>query len=364
MPCRIWQRLTKCFMETAMGGNYRILVTGGSGFIGTNMVQYCIDRHITVLNVDLAEPRNRDHNYCWQKADICDSDGFQAIMKWFLPTHVVHLAARTDLEGKTLDDYRSNIVGVENVIRAINLSDSVIKAVFASSMLVCTPGFIPKDYLSYNPSTVYGASKVKTELIVHEYATTMTCQWNIVRPTSIWGPWFATPYRNFFDLLAENRFFHMNGKNCTKTYGYVGNTVFQIAVLLFEHFDGLHGKTFYLGDNPPIKIADWADEILIELDRPPARVLPFWFFRGSARLGDLLGKMGVRFPMTSFRLKNMTTDNIVNLDDLYAVTGSLPFTRTEGIRTTLDWLKKVDPVRFRKRNSVNGSNQKDNQLTN
>jgi nucleoside-diphosphate-sugar epimerase len=340
-----------------MGGNDRVLVTGGSGFIGTNMVQYCIDRHITVLNVDIAEPRNRDHAHCWQKADICDFDTFQSIMKRFLPTHVVHLAARTDLEGKSLDDYRANIEGVENVIRSINLSGSVIKSVFASSMLVCSLGYIPKDYLDYNPSTVYGASKVKTEQIVHEQ-TAMSCQWNIVRPTSIWGPWFAAPYRNFFDLLAESRFFHMNGKTCTKTYGYVGNTVFQIALLLFEHSDGLHGKTFYLGDKPPIKIADWADEILIELGRSPARGLPFWFFRGIARVGDILGKMGVRFPMTSFRLKNMTTDNVVNLDDLYSTTGSPPFSRAEGIKTTLDWLAKADPVRYGARNTHPESNSK------
>jgi nucleoside-diphosphate-sugar epimerase len=336
-------------METAMGDNYRVLVTGGSGFIGTNMVQYCIDRHITVLNADIAKPRNKDHDHCWRKADICDFEGFHAIMKGFLPTHVVHLAARTDLDGKALDDYRTNIEGVENVIRAIDLIGSVIKAVFASSMLVCSLGYTPKDYLDYNPSTAYGESKVKTELIVHEHAA-MACQWTIVRPTSIWGPWFAAPYRNFFDLLAEKRFFHMNGKVCTKTYGYVGNTVFQIALLLFDSSERLHGKIFYLGDKPPIKISDWADEILTELGRSPAKGLPFWFFRGSALLGDILGKMGVRFPMTSFRLKNMTTDNIINLDDLYAATVPPPFSRTDGIKNTLDWLKKTDPVLYRVRN--------------
>jgi len=342
-----------------MGGHYKILVTGGSGFIGTNMVQYCLDHNITVLNADLAAPRNRDHTYCWQKVDICYPDELQAVVKRFLPTHVVHLAARTDLDGKALDDYGANIEGVENVIRAIDLSGSVVKAVFASSMLVCGLGYIPKHYQDYNPSTVYGASKVKTEMIVHEHAA-MACQWNIVRPTSIWGPWFAEPYRHFFDLLAENRFFQMNGKTCTKTYGYVGNAVFQIAQLLFEHSRRLQGKTFYLGDKPPIKIADWADEILLELGRPPARKLPFWIFRGSARLGDMLGEMGVRFPMTSFRLKNMTTDNVVNLDDLYVAIGAPPFTRTEGIKTTLDWLKKADPLRFREQNPRHGYNPKAN----
>lgn len=331
--------------ETTMEGHYRVLVTGGSGFIGTNMVQYCIDHHITVLNIDKAEPRNMDHAFCWQKVDICNSVDLQAIIKEFLPTHVVHLAARTDLEGKSLDDYRENIEGVANVIRAIDSIDSVIKAVFASSMLVCSPGYVPMSYQDYKPSTVYGASKVQTELIVHRYAA-MACQWNIVRPTSIWGPWFAEPYRTFFDLLAENKFFHMGRKSCTKTYGYVGNTVFQITQLLFERSHGLHGKTFYLGDKPPINIAEWADEILIELGRTPARGLPFWVFSGAARFGDMLAKMGVRFPMTSFRLKNMTTDNVIHLDDLYDAIGSPPITRTEGIKTTLDWLKRSDPVRY------------------
>ena len=43
--------------------------------------------------------------------------------------------------------------------------------------------------------------------------------------------------------------------------------------------------------------------------------------------------------MTSFRLKNMTTDNIINLSATKRYVPYLPYTRVEGIKKTLDWIK-------------------------
>ena len=42
--------------------------------------------------------------------------------------------------------------------------------------------------------------------------------------------------------------------------------------------------------------------------------------------------------MSSFRLKNMTTNNIINLANTYEVAPKLPFTRKEGIKETLNWM--------------------------
>lgn len=43
--------------------------------------------------------------------------------------------------------------------------------------------------------------------------------------------------------------------------------------------------------------------------------------------------------MTSFRLKNMTTDNIIDLSDTYELAPNPPYSRIEGVRKTLDWLR-------------------------
>ena len=44
--------------------------------------------------------------------------------------------------------------------------------------------------------------------------------------------------------------------------------------------------------------------------------------------------------MTSFRLKNMTTDNIIDLSETYNIAPNRPYSRIDGIRATLQWLKK------------------------
>jgi len=321
----------------------KILITGGSGFIGTNILQYYIDKNVRVLNIDIAQPRNIKHFQHWKKVDIRDAEALKTVFNEYSPTHVIHLAARVDLKGKKLSDYSSNIEGVENLITAINLCKTVKKTIFASSMLVCGVGHVPKNYYDYNPSTVYGASKVKTEEIIRANKD-MSCAWNIVRPTSIWGPWFGEPYRNFFDIVISKRFIHPNNMSCIKTYGYVGNSVYQLDKLLFSQDNELHGKTFYIGDKPPINISEWADEILFELGQPPAKKAPLLLFKFAAIFGDILEKFNINFPMTTFRLKNMTTDNILDLDELYETVGETPYRRKEGIKETLLWLKQYEKL--------------------
>lgn len=314
----------------------KIIVTGGSGFIGTNVVQYYQEKNIDVFNLDIARPIHPGHLNNWISADICDDSRLTEIFKEISPTHVVHLAARTDLKGKTVRDYSSNIQGVRNVISAINSCESVDKAIFASSMLVCRVGYIPKDYDDYSPNTAYGESKVATEKIIK--GSKISCAWNIVRPTSIWGPWFREPYRNFFDLIIGGRYVNLKGRTATKTFGFIGNAVYQIDKLLFQQDVSLNHKSYYIGDKPPINISEWANEILMELGRPCARLVPFPLFKLAALCGDVLNKLGCPFPMNSFRLANMTIDNIMNLDDLYIAVGEQPYSRSNGIKKTLGWI--------------------------
>ena len=46
--------------------------------------------------------------------------------------------------------------------------------------------------------------------------------------------------------------------------------------------------------------------------------------------------------MSSFRLNNMTTDNIQNLENTYSLTGEPPINRNEGIIKTLEWMSSRD----------------------
>lgn len=318
----------------------KIIITGGSGFIGTNLIEFLLGKGYEVLNIDINEPRNKKHTHIWKEVDICDLEKLRLEFEKFKPEYVIHLAAVTDLkEDDGLNHYQPNIRGVENIVLNCYKHSEIRRVIFASSMLVNEIGYKPVNDFDYNPKTTYGRSKVIGEKIVFENKNNLT-EFCIVRPTSIWGEWFSEPYRNFFDYVLTGKYFHPGKMICTRTYGYVGNVIYQIHELMLAGHKDIDSKIFYLGDKPATKINEWADSIArIANVKKPIRV-PFFIFKGAAFFGDFLKWLGLRFPMTSFRLKNMTTNHIVNLDNTYEVCGNPPYSNQEAIERTLDWLRK------------------------
>uniref|UniRef100_UPI004048DD8D NAD-dependent epimerase/dehydratase family protein n=1 Tax=Algoriphagus sp. TaxID=1872435 RepID=UPI004048DD8D len=314
----------------------KIIVTGGSGFIGTNLIHYFIEKGFDVINIDITPPVSEFIKY-WRLVDINDYEKLYRLILEFSPEYVIHLAARTDLRGKNSNDYNVNTIGTQNLISALNKTPSIKRVLFASSMLVCRPGYFPAHDTDYSPSTLYGKSKVEMEKIIRN--TNQNYDWVIVRPTSIWGPYFKEPYFNFFELIRNKKYFHIGYLSCSKTYGYVGNVIYQLEEILFTERSQSFTKTFYLGDYEPIHIEFWANEIANEFGYSIRRV-PFFIVWSASLFGDVLKSFNIEFPLNSFRLKNMTTDNIINLSDTFKIAPNLPFTRKEGIINTLNWLIK------------------------
>jgi len=313
----------------------KILITGGSGFIGTNVVTHFESLGYTVANLDLAAPRKKEHVPYWKKVDLLDAHTVNQVIADFSPTYVVHLAARTDLQGKLPEDYNANTVGTANLMAALNNIQSLRRVIFASSMLVCRPGYIPVNELDFSTATVYGESKKEMELMIRK--ENPSYEWLIIRPTSMWGPWFQTPYKDFFDRVIAKKMYNIRDRSCTKTYGFILNAVVQIEKLLFAAT--VPDKVYYIGDAPPLNISEWTNSIAVALNykKPPA--FPYSVFKVAAFAGDVLKFAGVNFPMTSFRLKNMTTNNVLPLENLYRITGPGVYPLNEAIHITLDWIK-------------------------
>jgi len=314
----------------------KILFTGGSGFIGTNLLDFYLSEGNELLNIDFNKPKRKSHLDYWRNVDITNYNELYNVIKDFNPDIVFHLAARTDLNGKNLTDYDTNSIGTQNLIKILNQTSSVKRVIFTSSMLVCKPGYIPNHQSDYAPSTIYGESKVLMEQIIRE--SSHNYEWAIVRPTSIWGPWFGIPYRTFFDMVVNKKYFHIGSKSCTKTYGFIENLVYQIDSILNASVEKVKGNVFYLGDYEPTNIHNWAEEIGSELGIKIITI-PYPLLKIAAFGGDVLKTLGVNFPLTSFRLKNMTTNNVLDLSNTKEIAPNLPFTRAEGIRKTLNWLK-------------------------
>jgi GlcNAc-P-P-Und epimerase len=317
-----------------------IVVTGGSGFIGTNLIDFLLRSDYNVLNLDIKEPRNIEHAKCWRRLDINNKHQLFEAVHAFAPDYFVHLAARVDLGGKNIDDYQTNILGVQNVIDALSGLPSLRHVIFLSSLLVCRIGFIPEDDTDYCATTPYGESKIIGEKLVKKIEDPSFI-WTILRPTSLWGPWFSAPYMDFFKMVRRRLYFHPGNMIVERNYAFVYHSVQQIISILENEL--LSYETAYLADSPVTNVRKWAELISDYFGAGTIKSLPLGVFRILALIGDLLIKVGYKeFPMNSLRLSNMITPGYYPTERIDSVPIRHRYPLSESVQITCNWLESVE----------------------
>jgi GlcNAc-P-P-Und epimerase len=313
----------------------RILVTGGSGFIGTNLMAHYIRQSIPVLNVDWNPPLDPVQAPYWREGDIMDAASIEAAFVEFQPTHVVHLAARTDTDDQShVDAYIQNHEGTRILLEVVKRHATVRHIIVTSTQFVCEAGYQPQHDLDYKPFTIYGESKRLTEQYTRDAG--LACMWTIIRPTTIWGPW-SLRYRDvLFKVMRKGLYFHPGKGRVIRSYGYVGNVVWQIDRMLHAPKERVDEKVFYVGD-PPFDLRIWVEAISKALVGKPVRYMPTWFVKSLALCGDVLKTVGLPFPITSGRFRSMTSDYITPMDKTIAALGEAPYNVDEGAREMVAW---------------------------
>lgn len=108
----------------------RLVVTGGCGFIGSNLIRYLLDRYpdAEILNIDaLTYAGNRanvadieaDPRYSFRRLDITDREGVRAALRDFVPDGILHLAAETHVDNSISGPasfVMTNLVGTYNLL--------------------------------------------------------------------------------------------------------------------------------------------------------------------------------------------------------------------------------------------------------
>ena len=178
----------------------RILVTGGAGFVGRQLVRALGDKH-EICVMDLLKFGNRfsaydKKNFTLEEVDIRDPRAVTAVMDRFRPEIVVHLAAihfipECERDPVTAEDV--NVLGTINLLRAC---PDGARFVFASSGAVYRPDENPHDELQsmVEPADVYGFTKLHAEQYVQYFARQRNLCGVIVRLFNVVGPGETSPH--------------------------------------------------------------------------------------------------------------------------------------------------------------------------
>ena len=314
----------------------RVLVTGGSGFIGTNLVEALIDDGYGVLSIDRNPPKLSSHLNVYREGDICDRSVLGEVLREFDPHFVLHLAAITGMDSQEPSDFKENYVSALLLCELSDTVPSLKKIVFTSSLLVCRNGYIPRSDIDYCPPNGYGHSKAISEIVVRE--SNISIAWDIVRPTSIWGPWFSGGYLNFFNLVSKRLFFNLSGDEIMKPTSYVGNTCYMMMSIMKSDSNR---QTYYLADYPQGSVQEWANNIHRAFGKKnKVPMVPLAVLKVISRFGDCLNAVGLPFPLFTSRLKNMLVSQHYPVANTADLVGELPYSKQSGVEATVSWIRR------------------------
>lgn len=317
----------------------RLLVTGGSGFIGTEVVALALAKGLAVRNLDVAEPREPSHKSLWRRLDIRDGDGLRREIAAFDPHRILHLASDIDVSLPSLDRFTTTIAGTANLLAIAKDLPGLRRFVHISTQFVVTPGVLPQGERHYQPYTPYGAAKAEIERLV--WRAGLSVPWHILRPTIIWGPHHPSFAREIFRHMRAGRYLHPASRvPILRSYGYVTNTAEQMLGFALLPPDATQDRVFYLGDEN-LDYARWADAFSMGLTGRPARRVPVPALRLLGRAGDVAKSLGLPSPIDSGRAFRMTTPSRIDLAPTLALVGPPRIGFENGVRKTLAWLEEV-----------------------
>lgn len=173
-----------------MSDGMNLLVTGGAGFIGSNLIQHIIDNPAVsrLVNLDCLtyaghlanlEAVERHPKYVFEKIDLRDREGVAAVVRRHQVTHVLHLAAESHVDRSISgpgDFIHTNIVGTFNLleaVRALWAGEYEGRRFHHVSTDEVYGSLGPSGYFTettpYAPNSPYSASKASSDFLVRSY---------------------------------------------------------------------------------------------------------------------------------------------------------------------------------------------------
>lgn len=284
--------------------NKTVLVTGASGFIGSNLVKRLLKEFegIQVIGLDnmndyydvrIKESRlnelSQSKNYTFIQGNLADKEVISKIFTEYKPSIVVNLAAQAGVRYsiENPDAYiESNLIGFYNILEACR-HNPVEHLVYASSSSVYGSNkkvpYSTDDKVD-NPVSLYAATKKSNELLAHSYSKLYNIPSTGLRFFTVYGP-AGRPdmaYFGFTNKLIKGETIKIfNYGNCKRDFTYIDDIVEGVIRVMKKAPEKKNGedglpippyKIYNIGNSSPENLLDFVQILQEELIR--AGVLP------------------------------------------------------------------------------------------
>jgi 3beta-hydroxy-delta5-steroid dehydrogenase/steroid delta-isomerase len=327
----------------------RVLVTGGSGFVGANLVTALLDRGYQVRSFDRApSPLPAQPGLEVLQGDICDRDIVAGAVSGI--DTVFHTAALIELMGgaSVTEDYRQrsfavNVEGTRNLVHAAQAAGAK-RFVYTSSNSVVMGGKRISggdETLPYTDrfNDLYTETKVVAEQFVlsqNGIDGLLTCA---IRPSGIWGRGDQTMFRKVFESVLAGHVKVLVGRKAARLdNSYVHNLIHGFILAAHHLVPGgsAPGQAYFINDAEPVNMFEFTRPVIAACGER----LPRLRISGAAVRAAMLGWQRLHFrfgfpppPLEPLAVERLYLDNYFSVDKATRDLGYRPLFTTEQAMT-------------------------------
>ena len=257
----------------------KVVVTGGLGFIGSNLIKQLLKKKYYVINIDKVtyasnfyntREYSKNKNYKFIKLSIGNSNKILSVLKKYRPKAIFNLAAETHVD-RSIDGPKAfidnNIMDVFNLLEALRKYSKIkknIKLIHISTDEVFGDVLTGRsnENFKYKPSSPYAASKASSDHLVNSYVRTYKIDSIVTNCSNNFGP------RQHPEKLIPKLIYNIinnkplpiygNGKN-SREWIYVDDHC-EALIKVFER--GKVGEFYNIGSNKNLNNLQITKELL------------------------------------------------------------------------------------------------------
>ena len=257
-----------------------ILITGGSGFIGGNIILYLLNKYPNyfILNIDKLDycsQRNKQieklKNYKFVQGNILEYSLIINIIDKYNIDTIIHMAANSHVDnsfGNSLEFTKNNIVGTHTLLECSKVSLNIKKFIYMSTDEVL--GNTPNNILE--PTNPYAATKAAAEHIVDSYRISFNLPCIIVRCNNVYGPnqYPEKIIPKFIKLLRGGKDLTIHGDGTNKRkYIHVDDVCSAYDIIMHK---GEIGEVYGIGNNQEYTNLQIA-QFLIDITKSKSKIV-------------------------------------------------------------------------------------------